>query len=105
MLRLLRRKLLQDIAADRRFFVFKSADPGFDHAAMLRLHAALRRRGPAPLLCIALRKPGEAAGGVQRLAEGLYAGRLSGFVLSAGPYAEWRQLCFRARSLHQASRP
>ena len=105
LLRLLRRKLLAEIAGARRFFVFKSADPGFDLPAMHRLHAALRRHGPAPLLCVALAAPGEYGGGVQRLAPGLYAGKLERFVLAEGPYAPWRQLCFRASMLHQAERP
>ncbi len=102
MLRLLRRKLLAEIASGRRFFVFKSADPGFDRAAMLRLHAALRRHGPAPLLCVSLAPPGSPAGEVVRVMPGLYAATVDRFVLAEGPYAQWRQVCFRASQLQQA---
>ena len=105
LLRLLRRKLLDEIAGSRRFFVFKSADPAFDRAAMLRLHAALRRHGPAPLLCVTLSPPGSRGGGVERVERGLYAAKLERFVLAEGPYADWRQVCFRASMLHQAENP
>ena len=101
-LRLLRRKLLRDIADAKRIFVFKTADPDFRQAQMHRLHAALRRIGPASLLCVTLRQPQQSRHPVERLAEGLYAGDLDRFVLPDGPFDEWLDLCAGTLTLHRA---
>jgi len=99
LLGLLRRKLMRELAEGTRFFVFKSAAIGFGPAEMRSLHAAIARRGPAPLLCVT---QGPAAGQVERIAPGLYHGQVSRFVLGAGPYEEWLTLCRKARALHDA---
>lgn len=99
-LRLLRRLLLRDIAEGRRIFVHKSASPAFDEPAMHRLHAALRRHGPAGLLCVRPPRPGEVAGTVSRLAPGLMLGRIDRFVMAEGPYDLWHSLCRQALALH-----
>ena len=101
-LRLLRRKLLRDIADARRIFVFKSADPGFGVAEMHRLHAAMRAIGPASLLCVTRKDPVQGCR-VEKLAEGLYAGRLERFVLPHGPFDEWAALCSETLKLHRAN--
>lgn len=98
-LRLLRRVLLRDIATGRRIFVHKSSRPGFDEPAMHRLHAALRRHGPAGLLCVRPPRPGEVAGSVSRLAPGLMLGRIDRFVMATGPYDMWHSLCRQALAL------
>jgi hypothetical protein len=99
-MRLLRRKLLQDIAGARRIFVFRSADPAFGEPEMHRLHEALREIGPAKLLCVTLGQPG---GRAVRLGDGLYAGHLSRFVIPDGPFDEWLTLCSRVVALQYAS--
>ncbi len=104
-LRLLRRKLLRDIAAPQRIFVFASDDTGFHQPEMRRLHAALRRIGPANLLCVRLASFGEQPNHVERLSDGLYAGRVAGFGRPHGPYAQWLSLCAKAMSLHQQGEP
>jgi hypothetical protein len=101
-LRLLRRKLLRDIADARRIFVFKSTDPGFGVAEMRRLHAAMRAIGPASLLCVTREDPANACR-VEKLADGLYAGRLERFVLPYGPFDEWAALCSETVNLHRAN--
>jgi hypothetical protein len=99
-LRLLRRKLLKDIADARRIFVFKTTDPSFGQTEMHRLHDALRAIGPASLLCVTLTKPGQPGGHVERLVSGLYAGSLERFVIPDGPCDGWLKLCTRTMALH-----
>ncbi len=103
-LRLLRRKLLRDIADARRIFVFRSADPAVAHPEMRRLHAALRAIGPASLLCVTQQGPDQPSGVVERLADGLYAGYLEKFVIPDGPFDVWATLCSRVLNLHRATR-
>ena len=102
-LRLLRRKLLHDIATARRIFIFRSPDPDFDHAAMRRMARALAAIGPATLLCVGLRGAHEATEQVIRLQPGLYAGYLSRFVGADGPFDEWREICAQTLALVQPS--
>ena len=78
-LRILRRKLLKDIADARRIFVFKSTEPAFGESEMRRLHAALNRIGPAALLCVTWARSGQAPGGVERIGSGLYAAYVGRF--------------------------
>lgn len=99
-LRLLRRKLLKDIADARRIFVFGSAEPRFDHTGMRRLHDALHAIGPASLLCVTLKTPRSPPDGVESLGSGLYAGYLERFVIPDGPFDEWLALCSRTLALH-----
>jgi hypothetical protein len=100
-LRLLRRKLLRDIADARRIFVFKSLVPVFAEADMHRLHAALRRIGPASLLCVALAPAGETVGGAKCLADGLYCGYVDRFVTRAGPFDQWLSICAATMALRE----
>ncbi len=99
----LRRQLLCDIAEGRKIFVFKSEAAEFDGVAMRRLHAALRRHGPAALLCVTLAADRNAAGEVTRLEPGLYAAGVSRFVLADGPYDEWLSICRQTLRLHHAA--
>lgn len=101
-LRLLARKLLADIAQPRRIFVYASGDPEFGLAAVLRLHEALRRIGPAPLLCVRHAARESDIGRVERLRPGLYLGHIDQFVLERGPYEIWHIICAQARLLHDA---
>ena len=99
-LRLLRRKLLRDIADARRIFIYKSTNPTFGPAEMHQLYKALRTIGPASLLCVTLRGPSQTDAGVERLGPGLYAGSLEKFVIPNGPFDEWLALCSRTLALH-----
>jgi hypothetical protein len=100
-LRILRRKLLKDIADANRIFVFKSLDPGFGEAEMYRLHAAMRRLGPAGVLCVCLaRTGGHPIGRTEYLADGLYGGYLDRFVIPNGPWNHWLTICAETLALH-----
>jgi hypothetical protein len=99
-LRILRRKLLKDIADAKRIFVFKSLDRDFGEAEMYRLHAALRRFGNAGVLCVNLARPGQPIGRAERLADGLYAGYLDRFVIPDGPFDHWLTMCAETVALH-----
>jgi hypothetical protein len=97
LLRLLRRKLLRDIAEARHIFVFWTDQTTFGETQMRALFAALRDIGPAALLCVTL---GEPAGQVRQVTDGLYAGTLSRFVIPDGPFDEWLALCTETLRLH-----
>ncbi|MSO99808.1 MAG: hypothetical protein EXR07_01970 [Acetobacteraceae bacterium] len=99
-LRLLRRKLLRDIETARRIFVFRTENPSFGPPEMRHLHGALRRIGPASLLCVTLRQPGQQNIQAERLADGLYAGYLDRFPGPDGTYDEWLALCTYTLILH-----
>jgi hypothetical protein len=100
-LRILRRKLLKDIADARRIFVYKSLDPHFGRAGMDQLHTALRRHGPAGLLCVTVARVGQSVGRAERLAPGLYAGYLDRFVIPDGPFDRWLTVCTEALVVHR----
>lgn len=99
-LRILRRKLLRDIADAKRIFVFKSLNRDFGKAEMRRLHAALRRLGPACVLCVNVARPGQRVGRAERLGGGLYAGYLDRFVIPHGPFDQWLAICAETLALH-----
>ena len=100
-LRILRRKLLKDIADAKRIFVYKSLDPDFGRADMFRLRTALRRHGPAWLLCVKLAQLDEPVGRAERLARGLYAGYLDRWVIPDGPFDHWLTVCAETLALHE----
>ena len=98
-LRILRRKLLKDIAEARRIFVFK-CEPGFGKSGMRRLHTALRRIGPAGLLCVTTTPSAQPAGSAERITEGLYIGYMERSFLDGGPISPWLSICATAKALH-----
>jgi hypothetical protein len=102
-LRLLRRKLLQDIAGAKRIFVFRSTSPGFGPAETRPLFAALRAIGPASLLCVAPARPCQPDDGVEQPDDGLYLAYLEDFLVSNGPFDAWLALCSRVLAMHYGS--
>lgn len=98
-LRLQRRRLLADLGAGKRIFVWKGVE---DEGDPLALHRALRRFGPVPLLWVTKTGAGQAGGTVEPIAQDVYWGRLTRFVMGRGPYDEWLTICRRTHSLHQA---
>jgi hypothetical protein len=96
-LRILRRKLLKDIADAQRVFVFKAIGAKFGEFEMRRLHGALRGLGPAALLCV---KEGPGGGRVEQLDEGLFTANLDRFVIQGGGgYDQWLTICARTLAL------
>ena len=104
-LRLMRRKLLRDIADARRIFVFRCANPELGHREMRRLHAALRAIGPASLLWVTLKSPHQPRDVIERLDDGLYVGYLDSFAGPDGPFDAWASLCARVLAMHRAFQP
>jgi hypothetical protein len=100
-LRLLRRKLLADIAAGQRIMVFASSRHDLARPALEALHAALRALGPAPLLCVVRAPAPGLVGQVERLGGGLYLGCIDQLttVPEGISYASWRRLCRAAAAL------
>jgi hypothetical protein len=106
-LKLLRRKLLADIASDARIFVFKARDPAIGLAEFRRLHGRLRsiaraksRIGPPTrLLCVRAADAGERPGVVRDEGGELLLGTIDRFVPIGGSYAMWRTLCIAAHEI------
>jgi hypothetical protein len=98
-LRLLRRKLLDDIAAARRIFVFKTSRGATAPDHVFALHAALRGIGPAPLLCVALATDPAGIGQVEQIGDGLYLGHIDRFSRTDIAYAAWHSICAATAAL------
>jgi hypothetical protein len=109
LLRLLRRRLLDDMADPCRIFVFKTADRAFGAEQAERMHAALRALGPARLLCVTLAPSADRVGHVEDRGDGLYVGWIDRFGRFPahrpwiGSFDVWRALCLQARTLHSVS--
>jgi hypothetical protein len=106
-LALLRRKLLHELADPRRIFVHRTTDPAFDRSTMAALNLALRRHGTASLLCVTLPEAGvtdgaSAHGAVRDLGDGLFHAALAARGPNDAPDPIWRDLCVRARALHES---
>jgi hypothetical protein len=72
---MLKRKFLQDMAAGRRIYVFRSLH-GIDMGEARTLARQLRRRAPNTLLCVRLADDINRPGSVVRAGEGLLVGHL-----------------------------
>ncbi|HEY4174704.1 MAG TPA: hypothetical protein VGM42_16865 [Rhodopila sp.] len=92
-LRILRRKLRQNIEEAKRVFVFVSLNPQFGETQIRRLQGALRRVGPAPLLSVRLAGAGDMTGNVEQMGDGLYAAAINAFAKPVRPFDEWLRIC------------
>ena len=97
-LRFLSAKLMEDVTAAEKLFVFKMPDYAGPEPAHPVLNA-MRRRGPAKLLCVALADATQPAGTLQTVAPGFLVGRLS-MVTDARSTAQrgmdiegWQRVC------------
>ena len=95
-LRLLRRKLLEDIARADRIFVLAVPWPEADTAMLRRIAAALHRIGPATLLGVF---EGGEPGRVTREGDGLLLGRIEALRSEQGPFEQWKSICMAAHAL------
>ena len=99
-------KLVDDLKAGERIFVYQSALDRTDED-LRTLHAAMRRYGPATLLFVRLARGPDAAGSVRLLQEGL----LAGFIDQVGfdgrswtiSFDLWLTLCQQTERLTRAS--
>lgn len=102
-LRLLRRKLLADIEAGERIFVFKSSREVTHPDSFVAVHAALRGIGPAPLLCVVRAETPAQVGQVEDLGDGLYLGRIDQFSRADVSHDAWRRVCAATAALVDAA--
>ena len=103
----LRDKLIGDLEEPQKILVYASDDYGSDGEAA-KLFAALRAYGPNTLFFVRPEQNDRAAGTVEMLEDGLYAGYFTGltdFISGNQPAFElWRELCLKARAFADARR-
>jgi len=97
-IRFLREKLLEDLKAAERIFVFKLGGD-YSREKLQLLFSTLRRHGPNMLLCVALSDAEQTAGTIQQIEPGLILGRVSCLGGAADPSrrgtdsAGWQSIC------------
>jgi tetratricopeptide (TPR) repeat protein len=103
-LRFLRNKLIEDLKAAEKIFVFKVQDPESDEN-LRRLYAAMRRYGDVTLLCVLEADADNARGTIRVLEPGLLVGYI-GYFLRAGDtnargidFVTWKILAEKAEQL------
>jgi len=98
----LRRKLLDDLAAPTKVFVYKITRGNLPPADIAKLHAALRRHGPTTFLYVRYADALHPNGMVEPSAPGLMIGYIDRFNVdpdgrvSDPAYQSWEVLCRRA---------
>ena len=99
----LRDKLLDDLETADKIFVYQEAKTTLDDTAILAIHRALRRYGPARLLAVRHPKPGERDGAVSWLADGVMVGLISSLhadpLRARGHFGAWEGMCRAALEL------
>ncbi|HTR17185.1 MAG TPA: hypothetical protein VMI52_09155 [Acetobacteraceae bacterium] len=103
-LAVLRRRLLQVIAAGEKILVYREREPA-PPEEILRAHDALRRLGPATLLWVSTADAAHPAGRVERVREGLMHGYVAQAEAStlAAQVGSWAELCRAAYRLQRAA--
>jgi tetratricopeptide (TPR) repeat protein len=102
----LSRKLIEDLQAGEKIFVFKDLHRNLTEAETSRLHAAVRSYGDATLFYVRYADDNHSAGTVVAVAPGLLIGYIDHFAFSPdnkpiGPAdGAWLTLCDRAFRLH-----
>jgi tetratricopeptide (TPR) repeat protein len=103
----LRHRLITDLEAGEKIFVFKNLHRNLTPAELHRLHAAVRAYGTATLFCVGYGSAAHPAGTVEEVEPGLLLGYIDHFAFS--PHNEfiglvdeyWLLLCERAYRLHR----
>ncbi len=91
-MRYLCRKLLDDLATGDKVFVYKS-EQGVTDAEARALFAAMRRHGPARLLCVRLQTAAHPTGTLIPLEDGLFMGHIDRFSTVDINVDVWIELC------------
>jgi tetratricopeptide (TPR) repeat protein len=99
-LRFLRGKLLEDLRAAERIFLFKAHKPVSDEEAVA-MHAALRRYGDNALLCVTRANAAQAPGTLREIGRGIYVGYVGHFLNDDSGNAgsdipAWQAVCAQA---------
>jgi tetratricopeptide (TPR) repeat protein len=109
-LRFLRAKLLEDLAAAEKIFVFKQGHRRCTLQESLRIYEAVRGYGPAWVLNVTLADAAHASGTLERTQGDLYTGYLDHFSqlptgeLAKPNMAHWLQICERMLTLRGRQR-
>jgi hypothetical protein len=82
-LRFLRDKLISDLTAAEKVFIFRCTDKMLNDNEIFELHAAMREYGNNVLLYVRLADPANPEGAVKNLAPGLFVGHLNRFAAGA----------------------
>jgi tetratricopeptide (TPR) repeat protein len=94
-IRYLRRKLIQDLRAAKKIFVYKSEE-GITDRQVTALYEALRRYAAnIILLCVKLEEPGHPSDTLERIDEGLFVGYIDKFSVVDVSVDIWVSLCQR----------
>jgi tetratricopeptide (TPR) repeat protein len=109
-LKFLKRKLIEDLQAGAKIFVFKIADRNLAEQEIDALHAALCRYGRNTLLYVRYETPDHPSGTATMIRDGVIIGYIDHFVLTQsgeGPpnVAAWISICQQAWRLHRMSNP
>lgn len=104
-LRLLRRKLIEELEAGDKLFVYKRTTHDLTEAELSRLHKAVRSYGEATLFYVRYADAAHPPGTVEQAAPGLLVGFVERFAVARGgellplPVDEWAAVCRKAYAL------
>jgi hypothetical protein len=107
----LRRKLIEDLQAGEKIFVFKLFERTLTDGQLQTLFSALNAYGPNSLLYVRYEDPAHPTGTVVQVQQRLFVGYIGGF--SVAPNGEprrpdmvsWLKICSEAFRLHSLSNP
>jgi predicted Zn-dependent protease len=108
-MRFLRGKLIEDLHAAEKVFIYKFAMK-FDEDALRRMFAAVRTYGPCTLLCVTFADQNHPNGELQMLEPGLFVGRTGMFMDAVVPDEQgvdtqtWFAHCRDVVAWHKAQR-
>jgi tetratricopeptide (TPR) repeat protein len=107
-MRFLRGKLVEDLRAGEKIFVFRAEEP-IDDEVIIALHAALIRYGDNTLLCVMRAHAGHKPRTVHTLGPGIFVGYVSHFLRDAGSHTGsdiegWASVCAQTEARWRAAR-
>lgn len=108
-IKLLKAKLLRDLSAAKKVFVY-TKHPSWSDDTIIHLFSAIRQYGRSTLLWVDLAEGARRSGDVERLCDGLYKGYVDRFsppdnAASNISYDAWRRVCAALDRMLQNSRP
>ncbi len=102
----LRRKLIADLEAADKVFVYKIFERSLDMQELTRIHEAMRDYGKNTLLYVRYAEDGHPSGTVLQLKPGLLIGYISGFNMTRDgrlrtpDHAAWNEICGKALTFY-----
>jgi len=106
-MRFLRGKLIEDLRAGEKIFVYR-AEEAIDDETIIALHAALARYGDNTMLCVMRAHAGHKARTVRTLGPGIFVGYVSHFLRDAGSHTGsdidgWAVVCAQTEARWRAA--